>query len=92
MKALTLALHYFPFVLNVVLAIQREIAAAPGADKKTLAISSAIAAAKVGETVDEQHVQVISALVDSTVSTLKSIGIFTKDQAPVMPAVAAVAQ
>lgn len=88
MKALTLALHYFPFVLQAVIAIQREIAAAPGADKKSLAMSSAIAAAKVGETVDEQHIQVISALIDSTVSTLKGIGVFAKDKAPAVPAVA----
>lgn len=71
MNALLLALKYLPYILAGVQAVEVSLAGAPGASKKAVVLSAISAAAAVGDKVPEDHVQVISALIDSTVGALK---------------------
>ena len=75
MKYLILALQYLPHVLSGVQAVEAAIRA-PGQTKKALVLGAIQAATHVGEQVPEEHVKVISALIDHMVSTLNSSGIF----------------
>lgn len=78
MKYLLLALQYLPSVLNGVQAVETAMAGAKGQDKKTVVLSAIEAAAGVGETVPEDHVKLVSGLIDSVVSTLNASGVFQK--------------
>ena len=78
MNFLTLFLKYFPYVLQGVVAVEQAIGSQPGATKKQVVMSAVTAAASVGQTVDEQHVQVVSKLIDSTVTALNQAGVFGK--------------
>ena len=82
MKWLTLLMHYFPAVLQGVIAVEQSIGSSPGATKKQVVMGAITAAAKVAGTVDEQHVQAIAALIDSTVGALNAAGIFGKPAPP----------
>lgn len=81
MKYFAIALQYFPYVLAGVQAVESTIASAPGATKKATVMAAVQAASKAGETVPEQHVSVISGLIDSIVSTLNTTGWFQKSAA-----------
>ena len=59
-----IGLQYAPYVLTAVQGIQATNASLPGATKKEIVLASIQAAAKVGATVPESHVQIISSLVD----------------------------
>lgn len=65
-----------PSILSAIMAIEKAIVA-PGATKKSLVMQSLTIAAGAGEKIPEAHVQAISKLIDSTVSTLNASGIFT---------------
>jgi hypothetical protein len=78
MKYLMLALKYLPFVLAGVQAVENSLAGQPGATKKAAVLSAIAAAGAVGEQVPEDHVKVISALIDSVVGTLNTSGVFKK--------------
>jgi hypothetical protein len=70
-------LQYAPHVSQAVMAVEASVdSSVPGATKKQLVLSAIAAAAKVGESVPEAHVQLISALVDIIVSALNASGIF----------------
>ena len=75
MKYLALALQYLPHVLAGVQAVETAVKA-PGMTKKAIVMSAVTAAAQVGENVPEDHVKLISGLIDSTVSALNSQGVF----------------
>ena len=76
MKFLTLALQYLPFVLNGVKSVETAMSGASGASKRAVILAAVSAAAQAGEQVPESHVQVISALIDSTVGALNASGVF----------------
>ena len=66
------ALKYFPFILQGAIAIQGTMPDAPGASKKQILLSALGAAAVVGETIPEAHIQAVSALIDVVVASLKT--------------------
>ncbi len=78
MNALLLALKYFPYVIQAVVAVEQSIGSQPGATKKQVILGAVQAAAKTAGTVDEQHVKAISGLIDATVGMLNTVGAFTK--------------
>ena len=78
MNWLALFMQYFPAVLQAVVAVEHAIGSQSGASKKQVVMSAVSAAAKVGAGVNEQHVQVISQLIDSTVTALNTAGVFGK--------------
>lgn len=77
LKYLIVALQYLPHVLAGVQAVEAVVGAGNGATKKQLILSSLTAVARVGAQVPEDHVQVVSALVDSVVNTLNQSGLFS---------------
>jgi hypothetical protein len=77
MKYVLLALKYLPSVLAGVQAVEGSIQA-PGQTKKALVLGAIQAAASVGESVPEDHVQLISGLIDTTVGGLNAAGVFKK--------------
>jgi hypothetical protein len=83
MKLLKSILSYLPAVLAGVVAVEGTIGQGNGSAKKAVILSAIDAAAQVGEQVPEQHVQAISALIDTTVKALNGTGFFqtTKPQA-----------
>ena len=89
MQTIVSLLEFFPFVLQAVKAVEDNYSAEPGATKKELVLSSVLAAAKVGESVPNATVTLISGLIDSTVTALNASGIFThaaKTSTPAAPA------
>lgn len=76
--ALLLALKYFPYVLQGVVAVEQSIGSQPGATKKQVVLGAITAAAKVGGQVEESHIAVISSLIDATVAALNASGAFGK--------------
>ena len=76
-------LQFFPAIFHAVKAVEDTCSAEPGATKKQLILDSVMAAAKVGETVLQAEVAMISGLIDSTVAMLKASGIFK--HAPKLP-------
>jgi len=77
-----LALKFLPIVLEAIKKIEALLGAeASGKVKKQLVLNAALAAAKVGGSVDSHKVKVISELVDMTVSTLNSAGLKKGDSA-----------
>ena len=81
MKWFDLVLHYFPVVLQGVVAVESSIGSQPGATKKQVVLNAVTAAAKTAETVDETHVKAISTLIDTTVGALNQSGVFGKPAA-----------
>jgi hypothetical protein len=89
MKWLSLLMHYFPAVLQGVIAVEQAVGSSqPGATKKQVVMGAITAAAKVGGQVDEQHVAAISTLIDTTVGALNQAGVFGKPAAPAASAAA----
>lgn len=78
MKFLTLALGLLPSVLAGVQAVEVALAGQKGATKKAAVMAVVTAVAKAGSVVPEDHVKVISALIDSVVGTLNASGVFAK--------------
>lgn len=78
---------FLPGVLAGVVAVESAIGSeAPGTAKKQIVLDAILAAAKVGETISNANVQLISTLVDTTVATLNATGIFSKPSNPATPA------
>lgn len=76
MNFLLLALKYLPHVLAAVTTVEQIAAGSPGVSKKQIVLNSITAVAQIAGQVDEKHVQVISQLIDSTVSQLNATGVF----------------
>lgn len=85
MKAILIALRYLPYVLAGVQAVQSSLADHPGSTKKAAVLSAISAAAAVGDAVPEDHVNIISALIDSTVGTLNATGVFKSSKQGTLP-------
>ena len=85
------ALSLFGVILETVTTIQRIIPGAPGASKKALVLAivetAAKEAGKVGEIVDSHETQLIAALIDTAVRSLKTLGAvgFQPSAAPALP-------
>ena len=75
MKYLLTVLKYLPYVLQAVVAIEASVTA-PGKTKKQIILDAILAGAKVGETVDQATITIISSLIDTIVTTLNAAGIF----------------
>lgn len=76
MKYLALSFLYFPIVLQGIVAAEQALAGAPGATKKEAVLSAIQAAAAVGEKTPEEHVAVISSVIDTVVGSLNKTGWF----------------
>ena len=81
MKYVLLALQYLPHVLAGVQAVEGANGGAKGQDKKAIVMAAVQAGAKVAEGIPEDHVRLISGLVDSVVGTLNDSGVFQKKTA-----------
>lgn len=68
---------YFPTVIAGVIAVEQGVAtSASGQSKKQILITAIDTAAKFGETVGNTEVQLVSTLIDTTVSALNATGVF----------------
>ena len=76
MKYFLLALQYLPHVLAGVQAVEAALATSTGATKKEIVLAAMTAAAHVGEQVPEDHVKLVSSIIDSVVATLNASGLF----------------
>lgn len=77
MKYFLLALRYLPFVLAGVQAVETSLPLAKGSDKKAVVLAAITAANAVAEQVPEDHIKLVSSLIDSVVGTLNTNGTFT---------------
>lgn len=82
MTALLLIFKYLPVILQAIMAVEGAIGAGNGATKKQIVLAAIQAAAKVGETVDQKTVTMLSSLVDEIVGLLNASGIFGHAPAP----------
>ena len=76
MKYLLLALQYLPSVLAGVQAVESSLVGTKGANKKEVVLAAVTAAAAVGTKVPEDHVKVVSSLIDAVVTQLNESGVF----------------
>jgi hypothetical protein len=76
MKALLLALQYLPYVLAGVTAVEAALPGQSGLTKKSAVFAAIDAAAKVAGNVPEDHVAVVSNLIDSVVTVMNKSGVF----------------
>ena len=84
-NAIATGLQYAPFILQGAQQIEATNAGMPGATKKAVLLASVAAASKIGETVPEAHVALISMLVDLIVGIA-----FPHPPAPAAPALTVV--
>jgi hypothetical protein len=78
MKALLLIAKYLPLVMGTVAAVEQTVHA-PGQTKAQVALDTIqTVAAIAGQTVPEQHVQVIASLINGVVDVFNKTGVFTK--------------
>ena len=84
MKTILLSMQYLPHVLAAVKSIEEVVGAGNGKTKKQIIMEAIQAGAKVGGNVPNEHVVLISNLIDMVVTMLNASGIFkTKTVAPV---------
>lgn len=72
MNILLKILQYLPYVLQGVSAIQQVAKNASNESKKAIIMDSVSTAAQLGQTVPQHDVQIISAVTDQAVQSLKS--------------------
>lgn len=74
----SIGLSYGVLVNQAVKGVEAEVAGTniDGATKKEMALTYVLAAAHAGETVPIGSVQIISALIDTSVSVLNALGVF----------------
>jgi hypothetical protein len=77
LKYLMLALQYLPFVLGGVQAVEGSIGQTDGKTKKQIVLSAVSAAAQVAGQVPEDHVKLVSGLIDAVVGQLNASGVFS---------------
>ena len=84
-------MNFIQLLVGGVVAMEQTFAhEIPGTSKKQIVLDMIQAGAKIGEAVPVPAVELISALIDSTVASLKAAGIFTsKPPAAPVPAPAA---
>ena len=76
MTIFEIALRYVPYILSAIMQVEQAMAGAAGATKKALIMTAVEAASKAGEQVPEQHVQMVSGMIDSLVQALHERQIF----------------
>ena len=77
MKNVLFALQALPHILAGVQAVEAAMHGAPGTEKKQMIMNAITGAAKAGEDIPNDKVQLFSELIDKTVTTLNASGIFT---------------
>jgi hypothetical protein len=78
MKALLLIAKYLPVVMGTVAAVEQTVQA-PGQTKAQVALNTIqTVSAIAGQTVPEEHVQLIASLINSVVDVFNKTGIFQK--------------
>ena len=82
MKWLSLALSLLPGILQAVVAVEAVMAGANGQTKKQTVMAAIGAAAQAGETIPEDHVKLVSSLIDSVVGQLNASGVFNHAATP----------
>jgi hypothetical protein len=70
-KSILLALQYAPSVSNAVRQLQQTHSDLPGPNRKAVIMDSITAACQIGETVPEEHVALISCLIETAVGLVK---------------------
>jgi hypothetical protein len=76
MKALLLIAKYLPVVMGTVAAVEQTVQA-PGQTKAQVALNTIqTVSAIAGQTVPEEHVQLITSLINSVVDVFNKTGIF----------------
>lgn len=83
-------LKYQPLVNTGVQEVEQSLAGSPGATKKQVVLAAVLAATHAGEAVPIPTVQLVSGLIDMTVSTLKQTGVFGGSAPATAPATAPV--
>lgn len=76
MKIFEAIAKYLPFVLQGVVTVETVISGASGKTKKDIVLSALSAGAKVGASVPEDHVQIVSTLIDTVVGAFNQSGLF----------------
>lgn len=76
MKTIALMLQYLPLVLRGVTAVEETMKGAPGESKKQVILDAVAAGAQTAEVAPDQHVKVVSTLIDVVVGALNTSGIF----------------
>lgn len=78
MKTFRSILAMIPELLPAIIALESNLPHATGEARKGVLMSTVQAAAQIGETVPEPHVQAVSAATDAVVAALNSFGVFKK--------------
>ena len=65
--------------------VEAVSASLPGATKKEIVMASVQAAAKVGESIPQPHIQLVSSLIDVLVGVFNASGLFQKAATPMKP-------
>ena len=74
----SLIAKYLPVVMGTVVAVEQSVHA-PGETKATVALNTIQAVSTIaGQTIPEQHVQLISGLINSVVDAFNKSGVFAK--------------
>ena len=75
---LALIAKYLPVVMGTVVAVEQSVHA-PGATKAQVALNTIQTVSSIaGEAVPEEHVQLVTGLINGVVDTLNKTGVFTK--------------
>ena len=77
MNWLSFILKLLPGIIQTVVAVEGAVSgAAKGATKKQIVMTAIQAGATAAESIPEQHIQLVSTLVDNVVSSFNKAGIF----------------
>lgn len=80
MKTLLFIAKYLPIVMGTVTAVEQTVQAS-GQTKAQVALNTIQAIATIaGQTVPEQHVQLIAGVINTVVDTFNKTGVFQKTQ------------
>ena len=78
MKTFLLIAKYLPVVMGTVAAVEQTVHA-PGSTKAQVALDTIQTVSQIaGQTVPEEHVQLITGLISGVVDTFNKTGVFTK--------------
>ncbi len=82
MNFLIIALKYFPYILQAIKITEDALSGQniKGQDKKSVVMSTVKSAVELGEKIPEDHVKVISTMIDQIVTVLNAAGIFNSSK------------
>jgi sensor domain CHASE-containing protein len=80
LSILALVSKYLPVVMGTVVAVEQNVHA-PGKTKAQVALNTIQTVSQIaGEAVPEEHVQLVTGLINGVVDTLNKTGVFQKTQ------------